>query len=582
MAPPESRSGSASSRPDTRTFDRLIAHWREHEQQLADLARQADSILEDYEARARDEAEKILIDARLEAARIISNARAQVAELTEQIQALTRTQRDAAAALEQTRKTLESALGNMSRSFEPAPPTSSAPPSSAPPSSPPPSSTPPPSPPTSTFAPGSPRPTFSPAPTPTPKPPAPTPAPAAPVTPPSSQTTAASPAPAPPASPGTVSSSFLAQARGQSSRPMTLLSLDDAVRSIPEVQAAAAPAPRRFDAKASLARYKRGVIATVVVLASLGLAWVVATTWLGSPSEIIGSATTSEVTGVRSGGGGTPAARATPVSVTLEARRPTWLRATVDGKGENGRLLEKGQRRTIDAQRDVVIRVGDAGALLVSLNGASATRLGRDGEVVTRRFGAEGAERSARSEASAEVDESPSRSAQSAVRTTGSATQAPSQLLSSQRSTAVERTTSAPAALPGSTGRAQSPAGASVEQQILSADRQWFDSFYEKDRSTMSRLSAPGLEIVDTRPNDAKAPSAQPPERQLKDVRVDVHGDGAVMSGRMIERVVTGEKTEQRDAFISEVWVRRDGTWQLLGLRLAPADEVGGSSRSLR
>jgi hypothetical protein len=121
-----------------------------------------------------------------------------------------------------------------------------------------------------------------------------------------------------------------------------------------------------------------------------------------------------------------------------------------------------------------------------------------------------------------------------------------------------------------------------VEQQILSADRQWFDSFYEKDRSTMSRLSAPGLEIVDTRPNDAKAPPAQPPERQLKDVRVDVHGDGAVMSGRMIERVVTGEKTEQRDAFISEVWVRRDGTWQLLGLRLAPADEVGGSSRSLR
>ena len=50
------------------------------------------------------------------------------------------------------------------------------------------------------------------------------------------------------------------------------------------------------------------------------------------------------------------------------------------------RLLQAGEQRTIDAQREVVMRVGDASALSVRINGVEAKPLGGQGEVVTTRL----------------------------------------------------------------------------------------------------------------------------------------------------------------------------------------------------
>jgi hypothetical protein len=97
----------------------------------------------------------------------------------------------------------------------------------------------------------------------------------------------------------------------------------------------------------------------------------------------------------------------------------------------------------------------------------------------------------------------------------------------------------------------------------------------------MGRLTAPGFELVDSRaPGDRFVPGSTPPQRTLSDVRVDVHGDGAVLSGRMIERSTDGGRG--RESFVSEVWVKRDGVWRLLGIRLASGAQVRQAAGSLR
>lgn len=120
-----------------------------------------------------------------------------------------------------------------------------------------------------------------------------------------------------------------------------------------------------------------------------------------------------------------------------------------------------------------------------------------------------------------------------------------------------------------------------VEQQILAVDRQWFEAYYRGDQPNMTRLSAEGFAMADARGTGRKALPGSAPERVLHDVRVDVHGDGAVLSGRMIERVGRGPGAREHESFLSEVWVRRDGRWQLLGIRLASGDQVRKAAGSL-
>jgi hypothetical protein len=126
-------------------------------------------------------------------------------------------------------------------------------------------------------------------------------------------------------------------------------------------------------------------------------------------------------------------------------------------------------------------------------------------------------------------------------------------------------------------------AAAGAEHQIRQIDREWFESYYRGDREGMTRLSVPGFEIVDSRAQADEAwRGAVAPERTLSDVTVDVHGDGAVLSARMIERRTAGGRTHERESFISEVWVRSDGAWRMLGLRLASAADVRRAAGSLR
>jgi cytoskeletal protein RodZ len=79
------------------------------------------------------------------------------------------------------------------------------------------------------------------------------------------------------------------------------------------------------------------------------------------------------------------------VVVILETAGAAWVDATADGKRQVYQLLPPGTKTTLRATRDVVIRVGDAGAVRWSVNGRQPQPMGRPGEVRTVRITPQGA-----------------------------------------------------------------------------------------------------------------------------------------------------------------------------------------------
>jgi cytoskeletal protein RodZ len=73
------------------------------------------------------------------------------------------------------------------------------------------------------------------------------------------------------------------------------------------------------------------------------------------------------------------------LTVALTVKQPCWVTATIDGRKTLDRLLQAGEQQTIDVRREMVLTVGDASAISMTLNGTAARPLGKAGEVVTTR-----------------------------------------------------------------------------------------------------------------------------------------------------------------------------------------------------
>jgi cytoskeleton protein RodZ len=88
--------------------------------------------------------------------------------------------------------------------------------------------------------------------------------------------------------------------------------------------------------------------------------------------------------------GVTPAAAAAVADGSLRVefvtQGPCWLSARVDGQRVLAKLLQAGERHTIDISDEAVLRVGDAGALSFSINGQTGRSLGRSGQPVSVRI----------------------------------------------------------------------------------------------------------------------------------------------------------------------------------------------------
>src|SRR5262245_22016599 len=67
--------------------------------------------------------------------------------------------------------------------------------------------------------------------------------------------------------------------------------------------------------------------------------------------------------------------------LTLSARQSCWVSAQVDGQPALNRILNEGESETLEAQGEIVLSVGNAGGLSVSVNDKPGIPLGRSGEV---------------------------------------------------------------------------------------------------------------------------------------------------------------------------------------------------------
>ena len=74
------------------------------------------------------------------------------------------------------------------------------------------------------------------------------------------------------------------------------------------------------------------------------------------------------------------------LTVGLTVTRPCWVTATVDGQRTINRLLQPGEKPTIEVGKELVLAVGDASAVTLTLNGADAKPLGKTGDVATVRL----------------------------------------------------------------------------------------------------------------------------------------------------------------------------------------------------
>jgi cytoskeletal protein RodZ len=74
------------------------------------------------------------------------------------------------------------------------------------------------------------------------------------------------------------------------------------------------------------------------------------------------------------------------VQVELIAQEPTWVSVRTDGNYSFSGTLDANQSRTVSANRNVVLRVGNAAGLEVRLNGKSIGPLGDAGTVRTFQF----------------------------------------------------------------------------------------------------------------------------------------------------------------------------------------------------
>jgi hypothetical protein len=81
-----------------------------------------------------------------------------------------------------------------------------------------------------------------------------------------------------------------------------------------------------------------------------------------------------------------PAAPVAPVESEITTVRRAWVRVIADGERVVERELEADARISFKAEKTILIRTGDAGAVKLSIRGDDKGTLGQDGAVVTRSF----------------------------------------------------------------------------------------------------------------------------------------------------------------------------------------------------
>jgi cytoskeleton protein RodZ len=76
-----------------------------------------------------------------------------------------------------------------------------------------------------------------------------------------------------------------------------------------------------------------------------------------------------------------PRAADSSVLLVLETDGPAWVAATVDGKRQLYQILAAGTKTSLRGTREIKMRVGDAGAVRLSINNGDPVRMGAAGAI---------------------------------------------------------------------------------------------------------------------------------------------------------------------------------------------------------
>ena len=82
----------------------------------------------------------------------------------------------------------------------------------------------------------------------------------------------------------------------------------------------------------------------------------------------------------------TVAAAVGPLTIDIHPRADCWVSLTVDGERVFSRVMRSGEREVLEAQQEIIVNVGDAGAFAFAINQRPGRSLGTEGEVVTARI----------------------------------------------------------------------------------------------------------------------------------------------------------------------------------------------------
>jgi hypothetical protein len=291
------------------------------------------------------------------------------------------------------------------------------------------------------------------------------------------------------------------------------------------------------------------------------------------------------------------------LSLLVEARRSSWLRTTVDGESDSGRMLAQGETVRLNARQSVSLRVGDAGAVFVSVNNGRAAPLGRDGQVVTRQFVVESKERPIQNAGGSSPIPSvpPAGTSQSQKPATlpsplaaGPPAPTPSAaapttplgavpLVQPVAATPPRPSASAPTpslepgppagaraeatAPPAATPRPELAGTASPASAVVAASRQWLDAYHRQDRASMATLQTDRLQLTDDRRTEERFPSTVNVNRTLDRVSVQIAADTAVLTAVMTERS-SDNAMPPRVSPVSQVWEFRGNQWRVSQVRL--------------
>ena len=315
--------------------------------------------------------------------------------------------------------------------------------------------------------------------------------------------------------------------------------------------------------------------------------------WRGSnranPSSVSGTAPASHAG--RTGTGASVAARepvaaeaaprsSSPLTVGLRAVRPVWLRADVDGSTTVARLVRLGEQLDLHGKREVVVRVGDAGALLMSVNGRTRSAFGRDGAVLTRRItAAAGPSGNTPAPAPAAPALEPARPLLTpavAVARQEPRSSVPEALPGTTQQPDQAAVTAAPRAEPPPPAAEPNPPMPSrsspaprneEEADVLRGHEAYFDALSRGDTGGVARLTTDGFSASGGPAEDAGSPH----EIALGSTKIEIRGIGAVVSGTATRRIKgpDGRYAGDQPLLFSEVWIKRNGEWQLMNVRFA-------------